>query len=838
MSPAHALVLDATVIGPLRHQPGRTVLAVLAIALGVALGLSIYLINRTAADEVSIAARSLYGLADLAIEAAGGSFDEKLYPQIARMRGVAAASPELEIAAKLANRRGSLTLIGIDAFRYRALQPAFARGAQAEEDRAVDWLDPSAVLLSSTAAKELQVNVGETLEIQIGTSVESFKIAAILPTAALPQHVGLIDIATAQWKFDRLGELSRINLRLSGEISQEELRERLHSLGDVRLTTPGEAGDDALKLSRSYRANLTALALVALFTGTFFVYSTQSLAALRRRREFAILHALGLTRRQQLTMLLLGSAGVGLAGSIVGVAVGILLANVGLAQFGEQIGAGYFELGPQLSIRAGEIAAFCALGILVAVAGALRPAIEASRISTASALKAGDIASARIASHGVAMATLYVLAMTILFVPPIADLPLPGYVSIALLLIATVLAMPLVIRATLNWLPKIEHVPYEIGIAELAGTARYAALSVSAIVVSFSLMVAMAIMVTSFRGSLDSWTQKILPADLYLRVGYVGQSSYLDEAWVRDIQAMPGITRIETSRFGEAVIAPQSADIVLIARSFDEETIADSLWLTETAPNVAADGRISVWVSEALSDLYGVEPGESLQLKVQGRIVTTFVQGIWRDYEHQRGAVMMTRDAYVSITGDRAINTVWMWLDKDNSTASVRSALRERLPSDIQFDLREPRELRRLSLQVFDRTFAITYLLEIVAVSIGLFGIAAGISAQVLARRGELGALRHLGFTRAQIGSMLAIEGSVLGTLGVIVGLVTGAVVSLILIYVVNRQSFHWSMDLHVPYSLLFLLSLALIACSALIAVFSGRRAMSTDVVRAVKEDW
>jgi putative ABC transport system permease protein len=152
--------------------------------------------------------------------------------------------------------------------------------------------------------------------------------------------------------------------------------------------------------------------------------------------------------------------------------------------------------------------------------------------------------------------------------------------------------------------------------------------------------------------------------------------------------------------------------------------------------------------------------------------------------------------------------------------------------------MRTPGELRRMSLAAFDRTFAITYLLELVAVTIGLFGIAAGISAQVLARRSEFGALRHLGFTRGQVASMLAIEGSVLGALGVIVGLIAGTIISLILIYVVNRQSFHWSMDLSAPVGLLSALSAALIAAAALIAVVSGRQAMGGEVVRAVREDW
>jgi putative ABC transport system permease protein len=192
---------------------------------------------------------------------------------------------------------------------------------------------------------------------------------------------------------------------------------------------------------------------------------------------------------------------------------------------------------------------------------------------------------------------------------------------------------------------------------------------------------------------------------------------------------------------------------------------------------------------------------------------------------------------YVRMTGDTAVNTVSLWLQPGVNPHEIENAIRDLLPV-TQYDLRTPPDLRRMSLQAFDRTFAITYLLEMVAVLIGLFGIAAGISAQVLARRGEFGVLRHLGFTRAQIAAMLAIEGAVLGAMGVLVGLLTGGIVGLILIYVVNRQSFHWSMDLAAPGWLLASLSAVLIAAAAGIAVISGRQAMSTDVVKAVKEDW
>jgi putative ABC transport system permease protein len=835
------LVIDAAVIGPLRHSPGRSVLAVIAIALGIALGFAIYLINRSAADEVSLAARSLFGLADLAVESVPEGFDEALYPQIARIPGVAAASPVVEVEAKIVGHRRALTLIGLDAFRSRQLQPAFASLAGSMLSSGISSLDAHVVFLNASAARDLNLKTGDVLDVQIGMQRQQLQVAAVLPAAALEDRAGVIDIATAQWKFGRLGKLSRINLRLAPGANPTRVREALTALlpSTVRVTTPGQATDDALRLSRAYRSNLTALALVALFTGGFFVYSTQALAALRRRREFAILHAIGVTRAQQLVLTLFGSAIVGICGALVGILAGIAIATLGLSALGADLGAGYFTgAASGLNVHAAEIVAFSMLGIVVAVAGALRPALDAARVPTASALKAGDVASAQMRTHGRLVLGLALLAAAVLAVPPIAGLPLPGYVSIALLLIGTVVAMPSVVRFALGHAPRIRALPYQIAIAQIAGTARYATLSVSAIIVSFSLMVSMAIMVTSFRTSLDHWAQQVLPADLYVRVGYVGQSAHLDQDAVAAMSRLPGVRRLESTRYAAMQMTPQRPPATLIARTLDPDDAQRSMWIMHASSASAPAASVPVWINEAAADLFELRAGDTVKLPIGGQTINAFVRGIWRDYEHQNGAFVVSRDTYVRLSGDRAVNTVWLWLDDGVSEERMRGAIRDVLPAGAEFDLRSPRELRKLSLAAFDRTFAITYLLELVAVLIGLFGIAAGISAQVLARRGELGALRHLGFTRGQIGTMLAIEGAVLGALGVIVGLLAGAVVSLILIHVVNRQSFHWSMDLSVPVGLVVGLSVALIAASALIATISGREAMSVDVVRAVKEDW
>jgi putative ABC transport system permease protein len=245
-----------------------------------------------------------------------------------------------------------------------------------------------------------------------------------------------------------------------------------------------------------------------------------------------------------------------------------------------------------------------------------------------------------------------------------------------------------------------------------------------------------------------------------------------------------------------------------------------------------------IWVSEAAADLFGLTPGQVAELPIAGRTERFTVAGVWRDYVRTWGAVVMDRDLYVRLTGDRNANDAALWLAPGAEPGAVKEALRTTVPGGDNVEMAAPGEIRRLSLQAFDRTFAVTYALELVALVIGLTGLSSSFGALVLARRREFGMLRHVGVTRRQIGAMLAAEGALVSALGLAVGLALGWLISLVLIHVVNRQSFHWTMDLAIPWGPLAVFSTAMLGLASLTALASARQAMADDAARAVKDDW
>ena len=827
---------SAVLRGALARNWIRVVLATLAIALGVALGFAVQLINESAIDELAHGVQTLSGVADLEVRGPRAGFDEALYPVLAQVPGVVAASPIVEVDAKLAGRDETLRIVGIDVFRASVVEPALV-GAASDS---LDTLRTDTLFVTPAALRGLGLTEGDVVHVQSGLDDVPLRIAGVLGGGGA-QRFATMDIAGAQAAFGRAGRLSRIDLRLAAGLDTaafaDQLRARLPP--GVVVARPESAVAASAGLSRSYRVNLQVLALVALFTGGLLVFSTQALAVVRRRAQFALLRVLGMTTRRLTALIVVEGALVGSVGSALGLILGLALAQLAVQSIGTDLGSGYFRgVVPMLHAGPGSTAAFFALGVAAAVLGSFVPAVEAARAPPALALKAGDeertFARLRSPIPGLVALALGAVATTL---PPINGLPLAGYLAIALLLVGTLMLLPRLAAIVLSILPLPSAPAPRLALAQLAGAPGQLTVSLAAIVAGVSLMVSMAIMVASFRDSLEVWLDRVLPADVYVRAASGGDTGFLPPGTQARIAALPGVARVEFLREQQLSLDPARPRIVLLARAVDRDDAARSLPLLGTQLRVADGAPPPAWINEAAADLYGFAPGEVVTLPLEGRAVPFTVAGVWRDYGRPQGAVAIERARYVALTGDATVTNGALWLAPGADRPGVLQALRV-LPGGDRLDVFSPGEIRALSLRAFDRTFAITYALELAAVVIGLVGLSSSFGALVLARRREFGVLRHLGMTRRQVGAMLATEGAVASGIGLAVGLALGFVVSLILIRVVNRQSFHWGMELSLPWGALATFTVAVLVLSTLTALASGRKAMGADVVGAVKEDW
>lgn len=828
--------------GELRAHPARTAIAVIAIAIGVAMGYAVHLINDAATGEFARTVRSLMGNADLEIRGTEAGFSESVYPLVANLPGVEAASPSVVVEAKLADRADPLSIVGVDVFRAAAVQPGLIGRPAEETAGAIPLLEDDAIFLSPAAMSWLVAKPGDPLRVQVGLETRTLRIKGTLAATGEGQRLGVMDIGAAQWRFGRLGMLQRIDLRLRPGTDEEAFRSQLSRLlpAGVDVSTPAETARRSSDLSRAYRVNLTVLALVALFTGAFLVFSSQALAVMRRRGQFALLRVLGLKRSELLRLILAEAVLQGALGAGLGLALGYVVASATLAWAGGDLGAGYFKgVVPAIHFDATAALFFCLLGLASAVVGSLAPAIEAVRAPPARSLRAGDEEAAL---HGLqSMAAglgAIAVGIALSFLPAAGGLPIAGYLAIALLLTGGIALVPRLARVIFACLPDTRNIPLHLASTQLSGAPGRAAIGLAGILASFSLMVAMAIMVASFRTSLDQWLVVVLPADLYVRAGAAADTAYFSVADQRIIGATPGVERVEFQRATPISLDAKRPPVILIGRSIDVANPASRIALVGTPRHPRPGEPPPIWVSEAMVDLYGYSVGQQVLLPLGGRRVAVTVAGVWRDYARQHGAVVIDRRDFVRFTGDETANEAALWLAPGSGQASTENLLRQRLPNGDRVEYAKSGEIRARSLRLFDRSFAVTYLLEAVAIVIGLAGIAVSFGGQALARSREFGMLRHIGVSRRQVGAMLALEGALLALLGVIAGLILGGAVALILIRVVNPQSFHWTMDMNIPWQLISGVAIVLVVASAATAAWAGRRAMATDAVRAVREDW
>ncbi|MFN3439346.1 MAG: FtsX-like permease family protein [Acidovorax sp.] len=879
----------------LRHHPWRSAAAVAAVMLGVALAFAVHVINASALDEFSQAVRAVNGQPDLELRAMQGSLPEALYERMATHPQVARASPLLELSAvaqpvdgdrpanaqpAAAPLRTTLRVLGADALLLPAIAPALSPRPWGGADRFALFA-PATVFLNAAALQALGLSTQATapwprLSLQVGLQKTlAVQVAGTVAAGGAP--LAVMDIGAAQDLFGRAGVLTRIDLQLQPGTDRSAWEQALRAQPDwpanAVLAQPGDATQRISNLSRAYRVNLTVLALVALFTGAFLVFSVLALSVAQRGPQFALLAVLGATPRQRLALVLAESAALGLVGSALGIALGTALAATALQLLGGDLGGGYFAgVQPALQWSAPAAAVYGALGVAAALVGGWWPARAAQTLPPAQTLK-GLGTTASQADNGTAGLVLVAAGALLTLAPPVFGIPLAAYVAIALLLVGGIALLPWGMAQLLRWLQPLaaRHALPLLALERARRMRGSAAIAVGGVVASLSLAVALTVMVSSFRGSVTQWLDAVLPSPLYVRSAINAggtEAALLPAGFAETVGQLPSVERMQALRASPLQLSPTLPALMVLSRPLGDDP-AQGLPLVGEALSVPA-GRTGVYISEAVVDLYGLRPGmewpalsksfSPLALDGQAQTAIFYIAGIWRDYARQSGAVVMDRAVWLRLTGDARTSDLALWPSEGADIGALQASIRslaaaqagrsDSAPqgasdggsssssSDALVEFASSGVIRERSLRIFDRSFAVTYWLQAVAIGIGLFGVAASFSAQVLARRKEFGLLAHLGLTRRQILAVVAGEGAAWTTVGAAAGVLLGLVVSVVLVHVVNPQSFHWTMDLNVPGGRLLALCVAVIVSGTVTAWLAGRAAAGRDAVMAVKEDW
>lgn len=851
-------LIRLTALRHLTHAQVRTALTVIGIALGVALYVAIRLCNTSVNASFRDSLAAVSGSATLEVVGGEAGFDESLYAVVTAAPDVLAAAPIVQRTVAIDGTDESLIVLGIDPFSEA---PFRDHGQSHGIDPRIGDLDtlPEPFLLNASAVlvtEDLAARRGAgTLRVIDRDRSIALTVAGVLAPGPLADawggRIALMDLAAAQWTFDRLGRLDRIDVLTAPEAAERvagDLRRQLPP--DMVVQRPERRLAHTEQVVRSLQVNLTALSGIALLVGLFLIYNTMAYSLLRRRAEIGLLRALGVTRTRLFGALAVESLLFGAAGGLVGVPLGWFLAWGALGTVSATVEALYQGAPAQsIALTPGLAAEGLVLGCVVAGLAALVPIAEALRTVPREVLHVGWVERRRSRRAG-PLAVLglvwFALAAAAAQAGPVAGVPLFGYAAALFVVLGGACLAPLAGR----WLGRVvDPLALRLGWVEariaggtLSATPGRTAVAVGALMTALAMMVSVVVMVGSFRRTVERWIAETISADLYLTPAArqaVGPSArFSDDTILSAIASVGGVAAVDPYR--QIPIEYGGRPHLVSARDLAVVRDRGSLQFARGDPRAllarlaAGEG---VAVSEVMARAHGLRAGDRITLPAPGASVSLPILGVFYDYATDGGRVLMDRSLFVRHWRDRGVNAVAVYLAEGADPERVSRAIADALGPSHHVAVTFNRALKREILEVFDQTFAITRALDVVALVVAMLGIANTVLAIVLERRRELGVLRALGATRLQVGGVVLCEAGLIGVLGALLGIATGLGVSVILIRVVNVQSFGWTIALW--WDPLEIAGAAVLALLAAVAAgwFPARRAARLPIVEVLQHE-
>lgn len=820
----------------LRHltrHPWQMGLSVIGIALGVAVVLSIDLANESAQRAFALFTESVAGRATHQVVGGPSGVPEDVYRRLRVDLGIRDAAPVVERDVAVPGHAGvALHLLGIDPFAERPFR-AVVDAASIDDIQTLSALltRPGAALLTTGTARDLGLVPGDPLVVRVGaTHRRLLLVGELRPRDGLSarafESLLVTDIATAQETLGTEGRLSRIDLRVSGDAAGRAGLARVGTIlpAGTTIVRAGAASDAAEQMTRAFRINLQALSLLALVVGLFLIYNTMTFSVVQRRELLGTLRALGVTRGEVLRLVLGEAAVVGVAATLLGLPLGVVLGRGLLRLVTQTLNDLYLTVTVTgLAVPATSLVKAAALGLVGTLVAALPAAFEATTTAPRAVQRRSAIETrARRASPYLAVAGVVVGIGGWALLRSSGGLALAyaGLFAIllgaALLTPATTVVLMRALRHPMGW---VLGLPGRMAAAGVAQALSRTSVALAALMVAVACTVGVSVMIGSFRQTVVQWLATSLQADVYVSAPSLVSSrpeATLDPVLVDRLRAVPDVGRVSALRTTR--VQSPAGPVRLIALDTDPRGFEAFTVLAgdpRAARHAVASGE-AVLVSEPFARRRHVAPGTALRLLTDRGEHVFPVAGVYADYGSSEGVVLVARATYDRFWNDRAVSSLGLDARPGIDADTLVTELRRAAGPDSDALIRSNQALRDASLAVFDRTFQVTVVLRYLATIVAFVGVVSALMALALERERELAVLRAQGFTPAQVWTLVTTQTGLMGLVAGLLALPLGVVLALVLIFVVNQRSFGWTLHLEVdPWTLGQALLLAVAAALA-----------------------
>ncbi|MEO5930133.1 MAG: FtsX-like permease family protein [Candidatus Kapaibacterium sp.] len=840
----------------LRLEWGKLALSVAGVAIGVAVFVAIRLANGTAFQAFTNSLDVVSGRANLqAVSGNGVGFDERYIARLRASRAVEAAAPVIEQYAVVDD--GSVTdstdatpllVFGIDVFSEGKFRSYASQGKETgggDQDLRF-LLEKNAIIITEKLARQYHHAKGDSIALVANGKRLMFHVVDIIrpegTASALGGNFALLDIGAAQEAFDRVGKLDRIDMIVPAK-DREEIKEYLapDAPKGVEVREPESRNAQATKMLDSFDLNLTALGFIALFVSMFIIYNTMLTNTLRRRRELGILRSLGATRGLILRLFLSEAVVIGILGALVGLPLGIALSRVALEQVTRTVSALYIlTVVDHLRIDPFTLLVGGLLGVAASTLSALPAAIEASRAHPRETFSVQSLETkVRLNLRRIFLGTALALAGTVAACWLGIRLvnPLLGFAGAGLLLIGVALLTPAFItgasRLSGKLIKRLFGIEGELANAYLQASLGRASTAVAALMTAIAMLIGISTMVDSFRKTVDYWMRQTITADLYMTVPFGSVPGEL----VRYLDSLPELRNVDALRrirqgYQGRTVAVSGARFNLPAKEASLE-FKDEAWDVV----MAALDTGAIAVSEGFGLKFHKGRGDTIVLATPTGNHPLTIAGTYYDYSSDAGSVMMRSGPFVRTFGDTTVNNVALYLRDSSKIEEVRAKIERHFAGRYQIIVYSNLTLRNQALAVFDQTFAITYALQFVAIVVAAIGVANTLAAMVVERSREIGILKAVGATAAQLRKMTLVQAGLIGVASQTLGVVAGLGLSAILIYVINRVSFGWTIQLTISPGIIIVSGVLVMVTAFLAGLAPANAAAKKQVAQIVRNE-
>ncbi len=857
-------VLTALILRPMVREKTRTALTVAGIAVGVAVVVAIQLSNQSALRAFRDSVDAVAGRANYQIVGESGTIGQDVLLRLQPLWDAGLRfAPVIEINGVLEPSQQPILILGVDLlsdihFRDYRFARILTSPAAGERTRATEYFElfrPDSVVIPAPFAREHGLKIGMPLSLNALGQSRPMVVRGILeargPATAFNGSVAVCDIATAQKAFGLRGVVSRIDLLVPDRNSAEIVSRIGKALPPgARLERPSRRNERVEKMLRAFRVNLFALAGIALLVGMFLVYNTVLISILRRRRDVGIVKTIGVSPRQVFFAFLGEGLLFGVIGSALGILLGDALASGILRLIGRTINELYFTSQPEaVVLTPGVIALAVAVGVTLSLISAIQPSLEAARVQPTILIRAGlqqRLTPTRTRTLALWAALAFACGVGTSFLPPVGGVAVAGYIAVLFVVIGFSLLAPAVVRGTSQVVAapmrSIFGVAGQLAAASLPASLRRTSVASAALSLAIGMMVAVGVMVGSFRTTVDIWINQTVSSDLWLRPSKAltnASVSLFPPAIIDDLKRVRFIAAIDPVHgrdviYGDSLVSVGSGDFGVAAR-FGNLPMTTPRSSGRALQNALA--RDGVVISESFAIKFHKSVGEVVNLPTAHGIRSYPITGIYRDYSNDRGVVVMDRALYIRSYDDAAINTVVVYLRPGVDRDAARRELERTFAPKYHAFAMSNASIRREVMKIFDQTFMITYALLAVAIVVAVLGIVNTLAALILERTRELALLRVGGLSLNQLRGMMVLESALLGLSSVVVGIVMGYALSYVLIYVINKQSFGWTIEFHTPVALLAGSLLLTFMAAIAAGLVPARMASRIDLARAIKSE-